>query len=302
MATAYVLPETGPDEQELAEATPPREPWGRFRTSNHGQSQLLKNALKQQIRSRGFRYQDIADHLGVSVMTIKRYLNSDRVPVEALEEICGCLGMTLMDLAELAKNEDSGSGRDLDLEQEQALASDDALALVRFLLYSGWTVKEIFDEYELDEPTLVHLLTRLDRLRLIELLPGNRVRIRGSRTIEWRRGGPMRKVMERDIRTHFVNMPFADTADYFGYETVHLSEASLVQIEDMMRHLVRTARVLHQVDRNMRHAKKKWVTLLVAKRDKFWGFPLRNGDLKEPKCNKREAGSSARGELQRFRR
>lgn len=243
----------------------------------HRQSRMLKAVLKQQIRIRGMRYKDIADQLGVSVMTVKRYLNSNRVPIEVLEDIGACLGLGLLELAELARADDRGDALDLELQQEIALASDYALALMRLLLYSGMTVAEIMDEYDVEESTVVGLLTRLDRLKLIELLPGNRVRIRGPRHVEWKPGGPIRRTIDNDIRTSFVAMDFANTDDFFGYETVRLTKSSVKQLEDHMRNLVHQVRILHRLDQGAKSEDKQWHTVLVAQRETNWGFPINGG-------------------------
>lgn len=238
----------------------------------HSQSKLLKTILKQEIRNRGLRYRDIAEHLGVSVMTVKRHLNSDRVPIEALEEISACLGLSLIELVEIAKANDGRNQLDLEHQQESALASDHALALLRQLLYSGMTVDDVIQEYDIDETTVVSLLARLDRLKLIELLPGNRVRIRGPRHIDWKPGGPMRHEIENDLRKQFMTLDFANSEEYFGYEPARLSESSVQQIEQQMRQLVRKIRVLHQVDQHLRPDQKQWYTVLVAKRETNWSF------------------------------
>lgn len=251
--------------------------------SSHRQSRLLKEVLKQQIRIRGLRYQDIADQLGVSVVTIKRYLNSDRLPVEVMEDISACLGLSLIDLSEIAKEGDGRNFLDLELRQESALARDSALALMRLMLYSGMTVPDIMSEYAVDEATVISLLTRLDRLKLIELLPGNRVRIPGPHHIEWKPGGPIRRTIEHNIRNHFVMMDFANTEDFYGYETVRLSRASVRQLEEHMRQLVRQVRVLHRLDQGIPSADKQWHTLLVAQRETNWGFPVDNGETLLPR-------------------
>lgn len=277
------LPPAQADPADVPPGDPPPRQRPKARAGGHKQSQLLKNALKQEIRRRGFRYQDIAEHLGISVMTVKRHLNSDRVSIEAIEDICACLGLTFIELAELAKNHEVAENRDLELEQECALATDHALGLVRFLLYSGWTVEEIMEEYAIDATSLVGFLARLDRLKLIELQPGNRVRIRGARTIEWRTGGPMRQVIERDIRQNFMTLPFADTTEYFGYETVFVTEDSLLQLEEQMRQLVKSVRMLHQVDQHQSNDRKRWYTLLVAKRANLWNFVTPDGEIHQPR-------------------
>jgi hypothetical protein len=134
------------------------------------------------------------------------------------------------------------------------------------------------EEYGVDEATLILLLTRLDRLKLIDLLPGNRVRIHGSRHIEWQVGGPMRHEIDRDIRENFMRMDFANTEGFFGYEAARLSEASLVQLDEHMRQFVRTIRALHQVDLSLPNTTKRWYSVLLAKRESEWAFPYRDGD------------------------
>lgn len=246
-------------------------------STSHRQSRMLKNVLKQQIRLRGLRYKDVADQLGVSEITVKRYLNTGRLSLEVAEDIATCIGLSLIELAEIAKAEGAPDALDLELQQEAALASDYALALMRLMLYSGMTVLEIMSEYEVDEPTIVSLLTRLDRLKFIELLPGNRVRIPGSRYVEWKPGGPIRRTIEHDIRSHFVKMDFANTEEFFGYETVRLSRASIKQLEEHMRQLVRQVRILQHVDQSVSGSEKHWHTVLVAQRKTNWGFPINNG-------------------------
>ncbi|WP_311269501.1 hypothetical protein [Sphingobium sp. WCS2017Hpa-17] len=259
----------------------PRSPNGR--ETQHRQSRLLKTVLKQQIRLRGMRYRDIAEQLGVSVMTVKRYLNSERLPIEIIEDIGLCMGLSLLEIAEIAKADDGRDALDLELQQEHALASDNALALMRLLLYSGMSVPDIMSEYAIDEPTVISLLTRLDRLKLIELLPGNRVRIRGTHHVEWRPGGPIRHTIEHNIRHHFVQMDFANTEQFFGYESVRLSKASMRQLEEHMRQLVRQVRILHRIDQGVRNDEKQWYTLLVAQRETNWGFPVDNGKTLVPR-------------------
>jgi len=244
----------------------------------HNQSQMLKKVLKQQIRIRGLRYKDIAQHLGINVITVKRYLNSQRLPIEYLEELCSCLGLSLIELAEIAKAEEWRNDREIELQQEAELAADPALALLRLLLYSGLTYEEIRAEYAIEETDLIGLMTRLDRLRLIELLPGNRVRIRGPRNIDWPRGGAMRNIIQDHIRNDFVSMDFANTDEFYAFETARLSDTSIEQVEEQMRQLARTVRVLHQVDQSLMASRKRWYSVLIAKQETRWTFRMPTGE------------------------
>jgi hypothetical protein len=276
------VPEPGPDVTPETTAPLLRE----APIASHSQSRLWKKVLKQQIRVRGFRYQDIANDLDVSVMTVKRHLNSDRVPIECLEEIAACIGLSLIEIAELAKAASRDNVVDLETQQEEALAKDHALAAVRTMLYAGMSVPEIMTRFDLDEATLNGILACLDRLKLIELYPGNRVRIRGSRVIEWRAGGPMRREIDGDIRHNFMQMDFTNTEDYFGYETACLTPSSICQIEDQMRQLVRSMRLLHQIDSTESTDQKEWITLLVAKQPNDWFFTTVKDSLRAKKQTK----------------
>ena len=60
---------------------------------------------------------------------------------------------------------------ELDEEQEEVLVGDRKLLLVAFLLLNHWTVDQIVSAYDIDDLEMVRLLARLDRLKIIDLLP-----------------------------------------------------------------------------------------------------------------------------------
>lgn len=70
---------------------------------------------------------------------------------------------------------------ELTTEQEATLVSDSKPLLVAVCALNQWTAAEITSRYRLTEPECVQRRLRLDRMRLIDLLPGNRIRLNLSR-------------------------------------------------------------------------------------------------------------------------
>ena len=70
--------------------------------------------------------------------------------------------------------------------------------------------------------TQVRILTRLDRLKLIDLYPKNRVRLLVSRRIVWRPDGPIRRQYEKQVKAQFVDYRFRGNDEWLSLETSEL--------------------------------------------------------------------------------
>jgi hypothetical protein len=82
------------------------------------------------------------------------------------------------------------------------------LLLVAVNVINGFTYDELLNHYQLDEHTLVRKLAALDRLQLIDLLPGNRIKLRISQNFRWHPRGPIQsyfldKVVQQFFDTRF---------------------------------------------------------------------------------------------------
>lgn len=171
------------------------------------QTNDLVATLKRELRQHGVSYADIAAELGLSESSVKRMFATCHFSLRRLQKICDLVGLELGDLAVLADE----SRRDIDQlseDQEGSLVSDHKLLLVAFLLLNHWTVERIVEHYDIDEHEIVRLLARLDRLKIIDLLPGNKVRMRLSRTFSWRPNGPIQKLFETQVQTEFFHSRF----------------------------------------------------------------------------------------------
>jgi len=232
------------------------------RQKNDRQLPLLVASLKRLLRARGIGYREIAQTLAVSEPTIKRWFAGQGITVERLEDLCAFADVSLIELIEFTAHDADARLRQLSFEQEQALAQDRNLTFVFTIILRGWSPDELWREQGLEPAALVAYLTRLDKLGLIALLPGNETRLLTVRDIEWRKDGPIRTQVGQWIR--------ADALDAWqlkgpwGAELVKLSESALPRLQDMIRDFQRNIRLLGEADRHASAEQKAWYSVLIS--------------------------------------
>jgi len=85
---------------------------------------------------------------------------------------------------------------------------DPKLLMVGVLVLSHWSADEILQSYQLSQSQLIGLLARLDKLRIIDLLPGNRIKLRLARNFTWRKSGPIQRFFEQRVQQQFFDSSF----------------------------------------------------------------------------------------------
>ncbi len=228
-------------------------------------SQLL-DALKKCLRAKGLAYRDVARELGISEASVKRIFSQETFSLDRLEAVCRILDMSIYDLARMTRMYSEEEATVLTVAQEKALAGDSTLLTYFYLLLIGHKPDGIATEYGLDELTQVRILTRLDRLKLIDLYPKNRVRLLVSRRIVWRPDGPIRRQYEKQVKAQFVDYRFRGNDEWLSLETSELSEASVKVLVRKLEKLSREFDELAELDMNLPRKKKSSTGLLLAMR------------------------------------
>lgn len=233
---------------------------------DQGQSARLIETLKSLFRTHGLRQADIAAALKLSRTTLKRRLSGQGLTIDALEALCGLVDVTLAELVELAAVNQDKRLRRLSLEQENSLHADVRLGFIFTRLREGWSAVEIQRECRIGEAPLVGYLVRLEKLGLIDLLPGNRVRLHTVRDIDWRKHGPMWHSVDRYLSDIFSMMDSDDAELDRRIAVVKLTPASVSQLDDMFRHLQMEIRRLANNDRSAGAEAKSWYAVLLGAR------------------------------------
>ncbi|MFO8113562.1 MAG: helix-turn-helix transcriptional regulator [Desulfosalsimonadaceae bacterium] len=189
------------------------------------QTGRLIDTLKKCLRARGVTYRDVAGALNLSEASIKRVFSEKTLSLQRLEEICALLDLTIYDLAKLGMDTQDGPG-ELTLEQERGLSENPGLLVFFYLLVSGRNPDSIIADYRISREESLQFLFALDRLKLIELHPENRVRVLAPRNIAWRKNGPIEKTYKKQIKDELLNGSFDRPGEHLRFETGKLSDDS----------------------------------------------------------------------------
>ena len=230
----------------------------------HTQSLYLVEALKRLLKERGLTYADVAAALGISHASVRRTFAQRSFTLARIDEICELAGVDFLTFARMADEMRPAMPATLTDAQEQALV-DDPLALFCFhLVLGGWTVARIAGDYQIDQTQLIPALLKLERIGLIQLLPGNVIRLMTARSIGWRRGGPMRRFFDRRVKEEFLQNDFSAPGSIWEFEIGELSDAARGLLERRLAKLFREVRDLIARDAPLPPAIKTNIGLLIA--------------------------------------
>lgn len=201
-------------------------------------------AIKRQLKVQGKTYKDVADALKLSEQSIKRMLGSGRLPLDRVIQLSNLLGFTLAELTQEANLSDSRLSM-LSEAQEKELVADTQLLLVAICVLNHWTMADILSTYRLSEAKCLQKLLHLDRLRMIDLLPGNRIRLNIARDFEWIPTGPLRQHFVNQGLTDFLDSPFTHSDEALTFTHAMLTEASAIKMQKELARLRQKFSELH---------------------------------------------------------
>jgi len=243
------------------------------------ESAQIIDALKRHLKGRGITYRDLAKRVGLSEASVKRVFAEETFTLQRLEKMCGAIGITVGELIKKGSSGDEQRSQFLTLEQEELLAGDPKLLACFYLLLNGHDTFEIIRRMDLNERTVRSLLVKLDAVRLIELLPKLKVRLRVGPVVTWRMEGPVHRVHERQVKAEFLQSEFQGTLQALHFRSAELSEASAQILLRKLNQLVEEFAGFAALDVNLPASEKRSVALLLAFRP--WVFSMFEG-LRKP--------------------
>ena len=226
----------------------------------------LVATLKRRLKIQGMTYRDLAAALSISEPSVKRMFASHRFTVERMVEISSLLGFTLAEIAHEAAVSESRV-HTLSEAQEKELVSDVKLLLVAVCVLNQWEIADITATYKLTEAECIQRLVKLDRLRLIALLPGNRIRLNVARDFEWRPKGPIRMYFLGQGMKDFLRSDFSRDDEVMAFSHAMLTESALARMQAEMRKLRQRFSELHEESLAAPLSKRRGTGMLLAVRE-----------------------------------
>jgi transcriptional regulator with XRE-family HTH domain len=222
--------------------------------------------LKRQLKLQGKTYRHVAEALQISEPSVKRLFTSGKFSLDRLVEVCKLLGLTLAELAQEASASESRL-RTLSAAQEKELVSDPTLLLVAVCALNHWGMQDMLAAYRLGEAKCLQSLLRLDRLGLISLLPGNRIRLNVSRDFDWLVDGPIRGYFRQQGLADFLDSRFARADESLTFSHGMLTEAAFDKMQAELRRLRLTFAQFHEESLASPLPKRRGSALLLAMRE-----------------------------------
>ena len=237
------------------------------------ESGLMLAALKRCLKMRGITYKDLAQSINLSESSVKRLFAGNRISLQRFEQICEVVGLSIFDIGEMAREESTIENPHLlSIEQEQALADDEKLLIGFHLILNGWDFGQIKHAFDWSEPEVIKIFTTLDKLKLISLLPENKVKTLTAHNIRWRKNGPIRKKHQQRVFAEFLDDGFAKEAQLLDFEVLELSLASATFLKRKMAALFREINELAKMDYSLKQGAKQSTGILLAMRP--WVYSL----------------------------
>lgn len=240
----------------------------------------LVSALKTVLRAKKITYVAVADHLALSEVTIKRLFSGQSFSLQRFEQICQFAGVSI---AELVQQIDDKRGKplsSLSRDQEQRICADADLLLVTVCVLNRWTLEQLLATYSIEESQVIRYLASLDRLGLIELLPGNKIRLMTTADFRWLENGPIQQFFQEHIADEFFNSRFDKSSEKLLVSNAMLTTASQHLFHRRMEVLLREMEELNRADSQRDFGERQGVTLVLSMRQ--WRPSLFQQRLRKP--------------------
>ncbi len=226
----------------------------------------LLTALKTVFHDRGLTYQDAATALGLSHVSIKRLFSEKNCSLARLEKLCE---FAKTDFSELIKITETQQQQltGLTLQQEKMLVSDTRLLVVAVCIINHWSFDQILSKYQFTSPQLTGVFTKFDKFGVIDLLPGNRYRLKISRRFNWLPSGPIQKFFFESILQTYVHSGLQGNGNHFRFEWGMLTKESVDELNRKIHRLLDDYMHIAQQDARIPVENKLTSSLLIMFRE-----------------------------------
>jgi transcriptional regulator with XRE-family HTH domain len=226
----------------------------------------LVDSLKRELRARNITYATVAKHLAMSEASVKRMFSQKEFTLSRLDAICEVAGIEFSDLARtLAAPQDAVISQ-LTYEQEKEFVDNHRLMLAALCTLNHYSFDEIISLFELDAAECTRLLARLDRLKFIELMPNNRIRLLVSRAFAWIPDGPIQRLFKEQVQSDFFRSSFDGEHELMLLANGALSRHSISALLARLRKTAAEFSAMRSDDATLPPAERSPITLLLAAR------------------------------------
>ena len=231
----------------------------------------LLNTLKKALKAHGLTYLKIAEALELSEASVKRLFAEQTISLQRLEQICQLMEMEISDLVQMM-NEQPPRLQHLSIEQEKEITHDLVLLLMTVSVLNRWTLQDILAFYKFSESECIQKLARLDKLKIIELLPKNKIKLLVAPNFSWRGNGPIQQFFQEKIAAEYFKTKFNDEDECLIVLNGMLSSQRNGEFQRKLKKLARDFDDINNDDASLPLEQRNGVTVVMAVRN--WRYGL----------------------------
>ncbi len=235
------------------------------------QTDQLVDTLKHTLKAHGKTYRDVATALKLSEASVKRLFSDKHLSLHRLDSICQMLDIEISDLVQ-TMNAQSHTLSQLNQQQETDIAADHLLLLVTVSVLNRWTPQDILSQYRINEHELTRCLAHLDRLKIIDLLPNNHIKLRIAANFTWLTNGPIQQFFLRLVSDEFFQSRFDKKSEKLIVINGMLSSNGNAVFQRRLEKLVREFDELNNEDMVLPLSEREGTTVVLAMRQ--WHYKL----------------------------
>lgn len=222
-------------------------------------------AIKAELKASGLTYADLARELGLAESSVKRMLARGDMTLARLEQVLRVLRLDVVDLARRVA--DARPARmELSLQQEAAVVADPKLLLMAICCLSQWTMEQVLETYRLTEAEAVRLLTRLDRLGIVELRPLNRYRLRVDKGFRWQPNGPVMRFFRERVAPDYFAGSFSGDDALLTLVHGRIGRERALEFSERLQRVAQDFAQQHLADQRLPAAHKEGYALVLGMR------------------------------------
>ncbi len=228
-------------------------------------------ALKAELKAAGLTYAHLAQRLGMAESSVKRmFSRAGDLPLSRVDAICGVLGVEFADLArQVADNQPLM--QQLTLAQEKAVVADRRLLMVAICVLSQLPLEEIISAYALSEAECIHCLTRLDRIGIIDLRPGNRYHLKVAKGFRWLPHGPVMQFFRDEVLHDYFSGGFDGESELLTLVHGEVGRGLATAFRDRLVRVCQDFSKQHLADQKLPPEQRQPFTIVVGMRS--WLMP-----------------------------
>lgn len=232
-------------------------------------SAKIVKTIKRQLKLRGITYKLLAEQLELSESAVKHMFSTGNLSIKRLDELCAVLELDIGEIVNIAEDEESKIDV-LSPDLERELVADIRLLLVVYCLVNYWTIDEIQERYAISQSEGIKILRRLDKMKLIDLQPGDRVRLLISNNFNWQKNGAIEKFFRSQVQAEFFDNNFSDVGAIRIVKNGMLSKKGQVQLADRLTAFSDQFDDATRDERKLPAGQRQGTTMVLAIRN--WSF------------------------------